>query len=264
MLETAENLRRKYSIPRQEQDEYSLRSHQRAVAAWDAGKFDDEIVPVTVTPRQGELTSSIATSTRARDTSLERLAALRPDAPAPGPGSRRSRPATPAARTTPRPAASSRRPEKAHELGLKPMAQVCGWAVAGVHPAYMGIGPVPATEKALERAGLSLADMDADRAERGVRGAGAGGDAGLGLQGARLRPHERQRLGHLASATRSARPAAGSWRRCCTRWSAATRSSASRPCASAAARASRPSSSGCRRRERRAGVFARISRISTD
>src|SRR5436190_2273786 len=76
MLETAENLRKQYGIPRQLQDEYSLRSHQRAVAAWDAGKFDDEIVPVTVTTRQGEVVVDRDEHPRA-DTSLERLGQLR-------------------------------------------------------------------------------------------------------------------------------------------------------------------------------------------
>ena len=76
MLETAENLRKQYGIPRQAQDEYSLRSHQRAVSGWDAGKFDEELVPVTVTTRQGEVTVDRDEHPRA-DTSLERLGQLR-------------------------------------------------------------------------------------------------------------------------------------------------------------------------------------------
>jgi len=158
MLETAENLRRKYEISRQEQDEYALRSHQRAVAAWDAGKFDAEIVPVTVVTRTGETVVSRDEHPRA-DTSLEKLAALRPvrireDPEATvtaGNASGENDAAACCIVTT---------PERAQELGLRPMAKLLGWAVAGVHPAYMGLGPVPATRKLLDRLGMSLDDMD--------------------------------------------------------------------------------------------------------
>ena len=158
MLETAENLRRQYNVPRQEQDEYSLRSHQRAVAAWEAGKFDAEIVPVTVTSRAGDIVVERDEHPRA-DTSLEKLAALRPvrqridpeSTVTAGNASGENDAAACCIVTT---------PEKASELGLKPMAKLRGWNLAGVHPAYMGIGPVPATKKLLDRIGLSLADMD--------------------------------------------------------------------------------------------------------
>ena len=158
MLETAENLRKQYSIPRQEQDEYALRSHQRAVAAWDAGRFDDEIVPVTVTSRAGETVVSRDEHPRA-DTSLEKLAALRPvrgridpeSTVTAGNASGENDAAAVCIVTT---------PEKAAELGLKPMAKLKGWASAGVHPAYMGIGPVPATKRLLDRIGLTLGDID--------------------------------------------------------------------------------------------------------
>ena len=160
MLETAENLRRKYSIPRQEQDEYSLRSHQRAVAAWDEGRFQKEIVPVPIPVRRGSDQSVVERDEHPRrDTSLERLAALRPirlslDPEATvtaGNSSGENDAAACCIVTT---------PEKAKELGLQPLGKIRSWAVAGVHPAYMGLGPVPASKKALERAGLTLADMD--------------------------------------------------------------------------------------------------------
>ena len=158
MLETAENLRRQYNVSREEQDEYSLRSHQRAVAAWDAGKFDNEIVPVTVTTRAGDTVVERDEHPRA-DTSLEKLAALRPvrqridpeSTVTAGNASGENDAAACCIVTT---------PEKASELGLKPLAKLRGWNVAGVHPAYMGIGPVPASKKVLDRIGLSLADMD--------------------------------------------------------------------------------------------------------
>jgi acetyl-CoA C-acetyltransferase len=158
MLETAENLRKQYGISRQAQDEYSLRSHQRAVAAWDAGKFDEELVPVTVTTRQGEVTVDRDEHPRA-DTSMERLGQLRPvmgrqDPEATvtaGNASGENDAAACCIVTT---------PERAAELGLKPMAKFLGWAVNGVHPAYMGIGPVPATKKLLDRLGMTMNDID--------------------------------------------------------------------------------------------------------
>ncbi|MGQ9676891.1 MAG: acetyl-CoA C-acetyltransferase [Chloroflexota bacterium] len=158
MLETAENLRRQYGISRQEQDEYALRSHQRAVAAWDAGKFDAEIVPVPVKGNRGEAGLFDRDEHPRADTSLERLASLRPLL-----GEQ-----DPEATVTAGNACGENDaaaccivtwPEKAAELGLKPMGKLRSWAAAGVHPAYMGIGPVPATKKALEHAGLSLSDM---------------------------------------------------------------------------------------------------------
>ena len=158
MLETAENLRRQYSIPREEQDEYSLRSHQRAVAAWDAGKFDNEIVAVPVQTRQGETLVDRDEHPRA-DTSLEKLAALRPVRQRIDPES-----TVTAGNASGENDASAlcivTTPEKASELGLKPLAKMLGWSLAGVHPAYMGLGPVPATKKLFARLDLSMADMD--------------------------------------------------------------------------------------------------------
>jgi acetyl-CoA C-acetyltransferase len=158
MLETAENLRRQYGIPRQAQDEYSLRSHQRAVSAWDAGKFDDELVPVTVSTRQGDVTVDRDEHPRA-DTSLERLGQLRavmgrqdPEATVTaGNASGENDAAACCIVTT---------PERAAELGLKPMAKFLGWAASGVDPRTMGIGPVPATKKLLDRLGMSMNDID--------------------------------------------------------------------------------------------------------
>jgi acetyl-CoA acetyltransferase family protein len=158
MIETAENLRRQYGIGRAEQDELSLRSHQRAVAAQREGRFKDEIVGVTVRDRRGDTVVDIDEHPRA-DTTLESLAALRPVM------GREDPEATVTAGN-----ASGQNdgaaiclvtsPERAAELGLRPLAKLRSWAVAGVAPKTMGIGPVPATAKALERAGLTLADID--------------------------------------------------------------------------------------------------------
>jgi acetyl-CoA C-acetyltransferase len=159
MLETAENLRRQYNIPRQEQDEYSLRSHQRAVAAWESGKFDAEIVPVPVPSKKGEGVLFGRDEHPRADTTLEKLASLRavrarqdPEATVTAGNASGENDAGACCIVT--------TPERAAELGLTPMGRLVSWGTAGVHPAYMGIGPVPATKKALDRAGLSLADMD--------------------------------------------------------------------------------------------------------
>jgi acetyl-CoA C-acetyltransferase len=158
MIETAENLRRQYGIPRSEQDELALRSHERAVAAQQSGTFAEEIVPVAVTSREGERLIDSDEHPRP-DTTLERLAGLRPLMLA----------SDPQATVTAGNASGQNdgaavcivtHPEKAAELGLQPFARLVSWAVAGVAPETMGIGPVPATRRALERAGLTMADMD--------------------------------------------------------------------------------------------------------
>jgi acetyl-CoA C-acetyltransferase len=158
MLETAENLRREYGIPRQEQDDLALSSHRKAVAAQVAGRFDAEIVPVTVRTRKGETLVDTDEHPRA-DTTAEKLAALRPvlgrgDSEATvtaGNASGQNDGAAVCVVTS---------PERAAELGLRPLGRLVSWAVAGVPPATMGIGPVPATARALSRAGLKLSDMD--------------------------------------------------------------------------------------------------------
>jgi acetyl-CoA C-acetyltransferase len=158
MIETAENLRREYSIPREEQDALALRSHQRAVAAQEDGTFAEEIVAVTVTDRKGEHTIDRDEHPRP-DTTLERLASLRaimsrsdPDATVTAGNASGQNDGAAVCIVT--------HPEKAAELGLRPFARLVSWAVAGVAPETMGIGPVPATERALQRAGLTLAEID--------------------------------------------------------------------------------------------------------
>ncbi|MFF0454830.1 acetyl-CoA C-acetyltransferase [Nocardia africana] len=158
MLETAENLRAEYSITREAQDELALNSHRRAVAAHENGTFTDEIVPVTVTTRKGELTHARDEHPRA-DISTETLAALKPvrhkvdpqSTVTAGNASGQNDGAAVCIVTT---------RDKAAALGLRPLARLVTWAVAGVEPARMGIGPVPSTDLALQRAGLTLADID--------------------------------------------------------------------------------------------------------
>jgi acetyl-CoA C-acetyltransferase len=158
MLETAENLRREYSIPREEQDEFAVSSHQKAAAAAAAGKFADEIVPVTVKGRKGDVVVDRDEHIRP-DSTLETLARLRPIL---GKGD-------PEATVTAGNASGQNDgaalcvvtyPDRAAELGLRPLARLVSWAVAGVPPKTMGIGPVPAVAKALGRADLTLGKMD--------------------------------------------------------------------------------------------------------
>jgi acetyl-CoA C-acetyltransferase len=158
MLETAENLRREYRIPRLEQDELALSSHRKAVAAQAAGRFAGEIVPVAVRTRKGETLVDTDEHPRA-DTTAEKLAALRPvlgrgDSEATVTAGNASGQNDGAA------VCVVTHPERAAELGLRPLGRLVSWAVAGVPPATMGIGPVPATARALSRAGLKLDDMD--------------------------------------------------------------------------------------------------------
>ncbi|KKW65028.1 acetyl-CoA acetyltransferase [Mycolicibacterium elephantis] len=158
MLETAENLRRQYNISRQEQDELAVTSHQRAVAAQKNGILAEEIVPVTVRTRTGEEVIDTDEHPRA-DTTVESLAKLKPvllkeDPEATvtaGNASGQNDAASMCVVTT---------PEKAAELGLTPLVRLVSWGSAGVAPNIMGIGPVPATEAALAKAGLKLADID--------------------------------------------------------------------------------------------------------
>ncbi len=158
MLETAENLRREYAIGREEQDELALASHQRAVAAQQDGRLAEEIIPVTVSSRKGDVVIDTDEHPRA-DTSLDKLSTLKPvmraqDAESTvtaGNSSGQNDGAAVCIVTT---------PENAERYGLRPLARLVSWAVAGVPPRTMGIGPVPSTAKALDRAGLKLADMD--------------------------------------------------------------------------------------------------------
>lgn len=160
MIETAENLRRRYGISRTEQDELALRSQQATAAAVEAGLFEREIVPVTVPGQRGKDSVVVTRDEHPRpDTTLEGLTALRPirlelDAEATvtaGNSSGQNDGAAMCVVTT---------RAEAERRGLRPLLALRSWAVAGVGPEVMGVGPVPATAVALERAGLTLADMD--------------------------------------------------------------------------------------------------------
>ena len=154
MGETAENLAEMYGIAREEQDRFALLSHKKAVQAWDEGRFLDEVVPVPVRRGKEEALVSVDEGPR-RDTSLEKLAALRPVFREGGTVTAGN--ASPLNDGAAAVLLVSDAYAKAH--GLRPLARIRAIAVAGVPPRIMGIGPVPATKKALERAGLSLKDL---------------------------------------------------------------------------------------------------------
>jgi acetyl-CoA acyltransferase len=155
MGETAENIAAMTGIPREEQDAFALRSHQRAVAAIDSGRFAEEIVPVPIPQRKGEPIVVTTDERPRRDASLESLARLRPAFRAGGTVTAgNSSGLNDGAAALLLMSAS-----KAQELGLRPMARIVASAAAGVEPRIMGMGPVPATRKALARAGLKLEDI---------------------------------------------------------------------------------------------------------
>ncbi|HEU5367462.1 MAG TPA: thiolase family protein [Ktedonobacterales bacterium] len=156
MGETAENVAEACHVSREDQDAYALASHQRAVAAISAGRFRDEIVPVPVPQKKGAPFLVDTDEQPRADTSLEKLAALKPVFRQGG-----SVTAGNAAGINDGAAAlvlTSRR--RAEALGVRPRARIISTAVAGVDPAQMGLGPIPATQKALERAGLRASDLD--------------------------------------------------------------------------------------------------------
>ena len=156
MIETAENLAKEYEISRQEQDEYALRSHQRAVAAIESGKFEKELAPVPIPQRRGDPVMFDKDEGPRADTSMEALSRLRPIMGSDG--------------TVTAGNASSQNDaasvclvvaeDKLEELGLTAMGYLKGWAVTGCHPATMGIGPVPSTAKVMDKIGMSVEDMD--------------------------------------------------------------------------------------------------------
>lgn len=160
MIETAENLRRSYGITRADQDELAVRSHQRAIAAHEQGRFADELVPVTIAGRRGRPDVTVDRDEHPRaDVDVEKLAGLRAvrakvDADSTVTAGNASGQNDGAALCVVTTAAGAER------LGLTPMLALRSWAVTGCSPETMGIGPVAATATALERAGLTLDEID--------------------------------------------------------------------------------------------------------
>jgi acetyl-CoA C-acetyltransferase len=155
MVETAENLAKQYEISREEQDEYSLRSHQRAVAAQESGKFDSQIVPIEIPQRRGDPKIFDKDEGPRGDSSMEVLGRLRPvmkdGTVSAGNASSQNDAASVCLLVA---------EDKLEELGLEAMGFLKGWVVTGCHPATMGIGPVPAVSKLMSKLGMSITDMD--------------------------------------------------------------------------------------------------------
>jgi acetyl-CoA acetyltransferase family protein len=156
MGETAENVAERYGVSREDQDALALESHRRAVAATEAGRFDDEIVTVDAPQPKGPPVTVHSDEGPRPDTTLEKLAKLRPvfregGTVTAGNSSQINDGAACLMVTT---------EEGARQLGREPLARVVSTGAAGVDPAYMGVGPVPATRQALERAGLTVDDID--------------------------------------------------------------------------------------------------------
>jgi len=156
MGETAENVAVKYEVSREDQDRFALSSQQKCAAAMQAGKFKDEIVPVPIPQKKGEPVI-VGTDEHPRpDTTLEQLAKLRP-------AFRKDGTVTAGNSSGINDGAAAlllMSADKAKQLGYKPLVRVVASAVAGVDPRYMGLGPIPATRKVLQRAGLKIDDMD--------------------------------------------------------------------------------------------------------
>ncbi|MBP6877295.1 acetyl-CoA C-acetyltransferase [Phenylobacterium sp. 58.2.17] len=155
MIETAENLARDYQISREECDEYAAMSHQRAAAAWAAGKFDDELAPVPVKQKKGDPVLFAKDEGVRGDATAESLAALKPlekgGVVTAGNASQQNDAAA---------ACLVVAEDKLAELGLEPMGWFVGWAAAGCEPSRMGIGPVPAVERLFARTGMGWDDID--------------------------------------------------------------------------------------------------------
>jgi len=156
MGETAENVAERTRIRREEQDAFALRSHQRAVAAQESGRFAQEILPVSIPQKKGEPILVANDEQPRADTSLEKLAALKP-------AFRKDGTVTAGNSSSINDGAAAlvlMAGSRAASLGLRPRARIVASAVAGVDPAYMGLGPIPATRKVLQRAGLGMQDID--------------------------------------------------------------------------------------------------------
>ncbi|MEO6955428.1 MAG: acetyl-CoA C-acetyltransferase [Antricoccus sp.] len=155
MIETAENLATKYDITREQSDEYAVQSQQRAAAAWDAGRFDDEVVSIDVPQRKGDPMTFAKDEGVRPGTSMQILGKLRSLVPngvvTAGNASQQNDAAA---------AVLIVAEDKLEALGLQPMAFLRGWTAVGCEPGIMGIGPVPAVAKLMPKIGLTLDDMD--------------------------------------------------------------------------------------------------------
>ncbi len=193
---TAENVAAEHDITRQQQDEFALESQRRAAAAIAAGHFRDQIVPVEIKTRKGVV--SFDTDEHPKETSLDKLAGLRPVFRKDG-----SVTAGNASGINDGAAALVlARASAAEAAGLTPRARILGYAVAGVRPEVMGIGPIPAVQELLKRTGLSAGDFDVVESNEAFAAQAIAVNKGLGLDPARVNPNGGAiALGHPVGAT---------------------------------------------------------------
>jgi acetyl-CoA C-acetyltransferase len=194
---TAENVAQKYGISRTDQDELAVQSHQRAVRALQDGRFRDQIVPVALHTKKGETVFDTDEHVRP-GTTVADLAKLRPAFQKDGTVT-----AGNASGLNDGAAALLLMGHRAAEQrGLRPLARLVSWAHAGVDPQYMGIGPVPATRKALQRAGLTVADLDVIEANEAFAAQACAVAKELEFDGAKVNPNGSGiSLGHPIGAT---------------------------------------------------------------
>ena len=181
---TAENVADKYDISREEQDAFAVESHRRAAAAIEAGYFDDQIVPITIKSRKGDIVFKTDEHVRT-DASLENMAKLRTVFKKDGK-------VTAGNASGINDGASSlilMTAEEAEKRGLKPMARVVSYGHAGVDPSIMGIGPVPAMENALAKADLSVSDLEVVESNEAFAAQACAVTAQLGLDPAKVNPN---------------------------------------------------------------------------
>lgn len=155
MIETAENLAKQYQISRDDADAYAAESHRRATAAWNDGRFAEEVIPVSVPQRKGDPVAFARDEGIRPDTtaaSLSKLKALMKEGTVTAGNAAQQNDAAAACLVVAE--------DKLEPLGLEPIAFLNGWSAVGCDPACMGIGPVPATDKVLKKTGLKMSDMD--------------------------------------------------------------------------------------------------------
>ena len=195
---TAENVAERYSISRDMQDELATISHQRAAAAITAGRFKEQIVPVEIATRKGSIIFDTDEHVRA-DTTVQSLSGMKPAFKKEG-GTVTAGNAS--GINDGAAAITLVAGDRLQALGVKPLARLVGYAHAGVDPAYMGIGPVPATQKVLQRTGLKISDMDVIEANEAFAAQACAVIQQLGLDPAKVNPNGSGiSLGHPVGAT---------------------------------------------------------------